>query len=113
MVGKQILVTWETQDEVVPDAETIDHFGIKLKDTAGEIIQDVSAALDKRSHMFIGVEPGDYMVEAQSYNSDESVSSAAPMTAPVTVESEAAAPVVVNLTATSTPAGPVLTPLGR
>ncbi len=113
MVGKQILVTWETQDEVVPGAETIDHFGIKLKDTAGTVVQDVSAALDKRSHMFLGVEAGDYTVEAQSYNADESVASGAPVVVPVTVEAEAQAPVVVSLTATSTPAGPIPTPLGR
>jgi hypothetical protein len=99
-MSQSIKVVWETQDSVVPGAENINHFGIKLQDTAGAVIDDASEPLDARSHMFVNVAPGDYFVVAQSYNADESVPSSAPMTAPVTVfaEGEVSAPVIVSLT---------------
>jgi len=95
-----VVVSWETQDEVVPDAAKINHFGIKLQGTDGTVVDDVSEPLDVRSHTFLNVAPGDYFVVAQSYNADESVSSAPPLQAPVTVPAEATAPVIVTLTPT-------------
>jgi hypothetical protein len=108
-MSQSIKVVWETQDEVVPGAENINHFGIKLTDTAGAVIDDASEPLDARSHMFVNVAPGDYFVIAQSYNADESVPSSAPMTAPVSVVAEATAPVIVSLTPSVAPN--VVTPL--
>src|SRR6266436_3003071 len=96
IMAKNITVIWETQDEVVPGAEAINHFGIKLQDTLGAVVDDASEPLDVRSHTFLNVAPGDYFVVAQSYNADESASSAPPLQAPVTVPVEATAPVVVT-----------------
>ena len=83
----------------LPISETINHYGIKLKDTAGTIIQDASEALDRRVHVFPAVEPGDYFVECAAYNADETMSSGPPLTAPVVVPVEPTAPVVVTLSA--------------
>jgi hypothetical protein len=94
-----ILAIWRTQDEVFPGAETINHFGIKLKDTAGTVIDDASEPLDRRTHLFVDVAPGDYFVEAQSYNADETLAGGPIMSAPVSVTEEAANQVIVELTA--------------
>lgn len=95
----KIIVTWITQDEPVANAADINHFGIKLTDPAGAVIDDASEPLAARSHTFIDVPPGDYFVTAQSFNQDESAPSAPPLVQPVTVPAEATAPVVVSLTA--------------
>jgi hypothetical protein len=95
----KIIVSWIAQDEPVAGAEAINHFGIKLTDAAGAVIDDASEPLTSRSHTFLDVPPGDYFVTAQSFNADESASSAAPLTQPVSVVAEATAPVVVSLTA--------------
>jgi len=95
-----IIVTWTTQDEPVPNAALINHFGIKLSPAAGGAdLDDASEPLTARSHTFVNVAPGDYIVTVQSYNSDESQPSAVPLTAPVSVLPEVTAPVAVTVSA--------------
>lgn len=98
-MASDVVAQWETQDEVVPGAELINHFGIKLKDTAGTIIDDASEPLDRHVHVFPMVAPGDYFVECAAYNADETISSGPPLSAPVSVPVEPTAPVVVSLQA--------------
>lgn len=95
----KIIVVWTTQNEPVPGAENINHFGIKLNKATGETVDDASEPLTATSHTFLDVAPGDYFVVAQSYNADESQPSAVPLTAPVSVSPEVTAPVVVSLSA--------------
>lgn len=95
----KVIVVWTAQNEPVPGAENINHFGIKLNKVTGETVDDASEPLTATSHTFLDVAAGDYFVVAQSYNADESQPSALPLQVPVSISPEVTAPVIVTLNA--------------
>lgn len=91
-MAKDVVVTWTTQDQVVPNADKADHFVIGIGTT------EASEPLTARSHTFSAVEPGAWQgwVSCVDAAGNEL---ATPLLFSVTVPNDATAPIPVTVEA--------------
>ena len=97
-MAADIIVVWEAQDTVIPNAKSFTQYDIRLDDMNGGQVADATVALGTFTWTFPQVAPGDYIVSGVLMD-NAGAEGGTRQTFAITVPAEATAPVLVNLSA--------------
>lgn len=97
-MAANIIVTWSSQDTVIPNAKDFNQYDIRLDDMSGNTVADATVPLGTFAWTFMNVAPGDYVVSGVLMDNAGNEGGTRQSVA-ITVPPEATAPVLVDLSA--------------